>query len=246
MTPSPRASWTRRCLLAALVGLAVLTSGCVFLRLLEVKRQLGDFDRFFRLDPSEGVRLAFLTPVLLTDDLRWLGFTPESVRQVGPSQEWRVRWVKQVPPGVVEQGVRDVEIGLIFTENKLTRLLIDEAYFALIPKPFFIDLLRGLGAARIDRGNRDAAVALPAAGGVDTANLTETSLLGLLGAPTERRIDGERTLLSFRYVPTPPGARNGIFDITFSFNAAGRLVFLQGRSPVGQISFNLGSPTPAP
>lgn len=245
MRQSPRASWTRRCLLAALLGLAALLSGCVFLRLLEVKRQLGDFDRFFQLETAEGVRLGFLTPVLLTDDLRWLGITPEKVRTVGVSEEWRVRWVKQVPPGVTESVVRDVEIGLIFTENKLTRLQIDEAYFALIPKPFFVGLLRGLGTAQIDRGKRDAAVSLPGGSGLDAASITEISLLELLGAPSERRVEGDRTHLRFRYVPTPPGAKNGVFDLTFSFDASGRLVFLQGRSPVGQMSFNFDSPAPA-
>ena len=242
----PRASWTRRCLLAALVALAGLLSGCVCLRLLEVNRQLAQFDRFFQLETSEGIKLGFLTPVLVTGDLRWLGITPEKVRTVGMSEEWRVRWVKEVPPGVTENAVRDVEIGLIFTEDKLTRLQIDEVYFALIPKPFFVGLLRGLGTAQIDRGKRDAAVQLAGDNGMDAASITEASLLELLGVPSERRTEGDRTHLRFRYVPTPPGAKNGVFDLTFAFNPAGRLVFLQGRSPVGQMSFNFDPAAPAP
>jgi hypothetical protein len=59
-------------------------------------------------------------------------------------------------------------------------------------------------------------------------------------------VEGERRHLRFRYVPTPAGAKNGVFDLTFSFNAQGRLIFLQGRSPVGQMSFNFESAAPTP
>lgn len=242
MIPSPRASRTRRCLLAVLAGLASLLSGCVYLRLLEVKRQLGEFDRFFTLETTDGVKLGCLKPVLLTGDLRWLGITPEKIKKLGSAEEWRVRWVKEVPPGVAEKTVRDVEIGLIFTDDKLARLLIEEGYFALIPKPFFVGLLRGLGQADINRSKRDAAVSLAGAGGMELARISEASLLELLGAPSERRVESGRSVLRFRYVPTPPGARNGVFDLSFTFNPAGQLVFLQGRSPVGQMSFNFEAP----
>lgn len=243
MIHSPRASATRRLLALGLAAVALLLGGCVYLRLLEVKRQLGDFDRFFTLDTSDGVRLGCLTPVLLTGDFRWLGITPETVTKLGQSEQWKVRWVKQVPPGSTETIVRDVGIELIFTADKLTRLHIGESYFALIPKPFFVGLLRGLGTADIDRGKRDAAVNLPGAADLEVARVSMSTLASLLGEPSERTEAGARTILRYRYVPTPPGARNGIFDLSFSFDTAtGQLVFLQGRSPVGQMSFNFASP----
>jgi hypothetical protein len=234
-----------RVFLAGLAAVACLLSGCVYLRLLEVKRQLAAFDRFFALETTDGVRLACLTPVLLTGDFRWLGIVPESTKRLGQSEQWRVRWVKEVPANTSENVIRDVEIELIFTEDKLTRLHIPEAYFALIPKEFLIGLIRGLGSADIDRGRRDAAVSFRTHQDMLVAQVTATSLAMLLGKPSQQSVEGTRTTLRYRYVPTPPGARNGVFDLSFVFDtASGQLVFLQGRSPVGQMSFTFEPTTP--
>ena len=84
-------------------AVALLSSGCVYLRLLELKRQLAAFERNFTLETSEGVRLGFLRPVLLTRDIRWLGLKPETVQQTGEIEQWRVRWLKEPAHGVVEK-----------------------------------------------------------------------------------------------------------------------------------------------
>jgi hypothetical protein len=47
MKPAP--IWRRRLIADGLAGIALLFSGCVYLRLLAVKRQLADFDRNFTL-----------------------------------------------------------------------------------------------------------------------------------------------------------------------------------------------------
>jgi hypothetical protein len=225
---------------------ALLLSGCVYLRLLQVKRQLGSFDRFFALETTDGVRLSCLTPVLFTEDFRWLGITPESTKRLGRSEQWRVRWVKDTPPAANENVIRDVEFELTFTEDKLTRVHIPESYFALIPKEFLIGLIRGLGSADIDRGRRDAAVKFQTPQDMLVAQVTATSLAMLMGKPSEEKTDGARTTLRYRYVPTPPGARNGVFDLSFVFDTkSGQLVFLQGRSPVGQMSFTFETAPPA-
>lgn len=228
----------RWALVAGLVATALLLSGCVYLRLLEVKRQLGAFDKFFAVETRDGLRLSCLTPVLLTGDFRWLGITPETTRRLGESEQWKVRWVKEVPAGTKENAVRDVEIELLFTEDKLTRVHIPEGYFALIPKEFLIGLLHGLGSANINKLSRDAAVSFGSAQDLRVAQVTATSLAMLLGKPSEQTIEGGRTTLRYRYVPTPPGAKNGVFDLAFVFDtASGQLVFLRGKSPVGQMSF---------
>jgi len=246
MPPSSRARWARGIVPALLASLALLLGGCVYLRLLEVKRQLGDFERFFTLDTSDGIRIGCLTPVLLTGDFRWFGITPESVRSLGQAEQWRVRWIKQVPEGRKESVVRDVEIELGFTDDRLTRIHIPEGYFALIPKEFLVGLLRGLGAADIDKARRDAAVRLAGGGTLPIAAVTLEALTDLLGEPSTRVREGPRTSLRYRYEPTPAGARNGRFDLTFVFDtASGKLVFLQNRTPVGQISFNFEPAGPA-
>ena len=223
----------------------LVLSGCVYLRLLEFKRQLADFDRFFTLKTDDGLRLACLTPVLLAEDFRWLGLTPASVKTLGQSEQWRIRWVKQLPPGARESDAHDIEIELIFTNGKFTRLFLPERYFAFVPKPFFTGLLRSLGRAGVDKGRRLAEVNFTRAErDLLTNRVVATSLAMLLGTPSETTIEGSHTKLRYRYSPVPPESKNGIIDMTFAFDTpSGQLHSLRGRSPVGQIDFNFETPS---
>lgn len=237
-----------RLVAAGLLSLGLfLLSGCVYLRLLEFKRQLADFDRNFTLQTDTGLRLVCLQPVVLAEDFRWLGFTPETVKTLGQAEQWRVRWSKQLPPGAKESDTHDIEMELIFTEGKFTRLYVPERFFAFVPKPFFTGLLRSLGQAGVDRSKRLAEVNFSRSErDILTARVMATSLAMLLGVPTEKTVETTHTTLRYRYTPVPLESKNGVIDMTFTFDTAtGQLQRLQGRSPVGQLSFNFESP-PAP
>lgn len=240
----PQRSRASRLLAGSLVACCLLLSGCVYLRLLEFKRQLGHFDRFFTLKTDDGLRLACLTPVLLADDFRWLGLTPETVITLGQSQQWRIRWVKQLAPGARQSDAHDIELELIFTDGKFTRLFLPERYFAFVPKPFFTGLLRSLGKAGVDKSRRLAEVNFtPEERALLTTRVVATSLAMLLGTPSEKTVETTRTLLRYRYTPIPPQSKNGVIDMTFTFDTAtGQLQRLNGRSPVGQIAFNFETP----
>lgn len=237
----------RRAVALGLVALALFLGGCVYLRLLAFKRQLADFDRHFTLATDDGLRLGCLTPVLLADDFRWLGLTPERVDTLGTSSRWHIRWVKQLPADVRETGPHDIEMELIFTDGKFTRLYLPERYFAFVPKPFFTGLLRSLGHAGVDRSRRLAEVNFSRTErDALTARVMATSLAMLLGTPTEQTVTATETTLRYRYTPVPPESKHGIFDISFVFDTpTGQLQRLHGRSPVGQISFNFSTPPPA-
>jgi len=248
VSPASRSPWSlRRGLACAFAALGLLLGGCVYLRLLEFKRQLADFDRHFTLATDDGLRLVCLTPVLLAEDFRWLGVTPESVKALGTSERWRIRWVKQLPPGARESDAHDLEMELIFTDGKFARLFLPERYFAFVPKPFFTGLLRSLGKAGVDQSRRLAEVNFSRTErDALTARVVVTSLAMLLGKPTEQTVDGPHTRLRYRYTPVPPESKNGVIDMTFTFDTAtGQLQRLEGRSPVGQLSFNFESPPPA-
>lgn len=245
--PGPIPVFSRRALAGVFLVLGLLLSGCVYLRLLEFKRQLADFDRHFTLQTDDGLRFASLDPVLLTEDFRWLGVTPERVTTLGQSEQWRIRWAKQLPPGARETDAHDIEMELIFTEGKFTRFYLPERYFAFVPKPFFVGLLRSLGKAGVDQSRRLAEVNFSRSErDALTARVVATSLAMLLGKPTEQTVDGPHTRLRYRYTPVPPESKNGVFDMTFTFDTAtGQLQRLEGRSPVGQVSFNFESPPPS-
>ena len=96
----------------------------------------------------------------------------------------------------------------------------------------------------VDRAKREADVSFSAAERERlVTRVMATSLAMLLGRPTEQRVDGAHTLLRYHYTPMPPGAKNGLIDMLFTFETAhGQLLRLQGRSPVGNLSFNFESP----
>ncbi len=58
--------------LLTLLLLCVLSSGCVYLRLLKFRQQLVDFDDNFTLAHSPGAYIEMANPVLKPGDLRWL------------------------------------------------------------------------------------------------------------------------------------------------------------------------------
>jgi len=246
MTFAGRGHGARWLKATAIAVMALFLGGCVFLRLLKLKHQLAEFDRYFTLETDHGLRLGCVKPILLTGDLQWLGITPASTRALGHAEQWTVRWVKQVPEEVVETSIYDVTIEMVFTEGRLSRVHIPERYFALFPKAFFIDLLQGMGSARIDRSARAAMVSLPeVTGGKPSSRITRDALVEMLGRPSEERREGSRRVLAYRFIPAPPGAGTLPFDLAFTFApAGGSLVRLQGLSRLGRMSFNIAPAAP--
>lgn len=232
---------------AVLAATSLLLGGCVYLRLLELKRQFAAFDTNFTVATEDGIRIRCLKPVLLQDDVRWLGLAPERTRRLRSAAEWHVRWVKQLPPGAAEDGQYDIVVALLFADEKLSQVSIPERYFALMPKTFLIDLLRSLGGAKVDRGARSVEAETAA------QRMDQPAIEQLLGQPTHRDGENGQTVLRYRYVPaTATGlARAATFDMTLYFDAvSGRLLRWRGQTPVGNIGFRFTdsgrTPPPSP
>jgi hypothetical protein len=235
--------WRRRSHAAAAVAIAaaaLLLGGCVYLRLLELKHQIAAFDRNFNVSTETGVRIECRHPVLLTDDVKWIGLAPEHRKAIGTAEDWDVRWVKDLPPDVHEAGTFDILIQLRFVDDKLTRVAIPERYFAVMSKSLLIDLLRSLGGAKVDRDRRSIEAQLA------SSRPDLPAIQKLLGVPTDRANDGGQTILHYRYVPVATArlARSAVFDMTLCFDASnGQLLRWQGRTPVGVIGFNFEKPS---
>ncbi|HVU34520.1 MAG TPA: hypothetical protein VHE61_13885 [Opitutaceae bacterium] len=228
---------TRRRLGAAgaITVAGLLLAGCVYLRLIQLKHQLADFDHNFTVDTSDGVRITCQHPLLLTGDVRWLGVTPEKIRRIGHAEEWEVRWVKQLPPSVHEAGAYDIVVRFVFADDKLTRVSIPQRYFALMPKKFLLDLLRSLGGARVNKENRSVEAQLAGAR-PDLPGIEK-----LLGRPTAESSKPGQTIRRYRYVPAGSRrlARAAVFDLNVTFDdATGKMLRWEGKTPVGNIGFN--------
>jgi hypothetical protein len=225
----------------ALVAGTLLLSGCVYLRLLELKKQIGRFDEYFGLQTRDGIAIICHEPVLRTGDIRWIGVMPESTRKLGVAEQWHVRWVKQLPPGVTEKMEYDIVLELGFAQDKLTRVAIPERYFAVMPKQFLIGVIKTVGRGRIDKSRKQLEATVSAAE-VAAARPNLPSIDKLLGQPSEEREDGTRTIVRYRYVPSTKESRAGVFDMQLTFDTkSGELLKWQGVTPVGKIGFDFAS-----
>jgi hypothetical protein len=233
--------WRRLGLAGGLAALALLLGGCVYLRLWELKRQLGKFDAHFALRTDEGLGITCLHPVVRTGDIRWIGAKPETVKILGTAEHWHLRMVKQLPPGVTESGTYDILLELSFADDKLTGVTIPERYFASIPKEFFIGIIRSFGSGTIDQTQKKVEAT------VGAANLAATrprldSIHRLLGKASEIRVDGTMTVMRYRFMPATSEPDPGVFDMTMTFDtASGDLRRWHSRTPVGGIGFKFAA-----
>ncbi len=230
-----------RALALLLVGISLFLSGCVYLRLLELKQQLGRFDLHFSLVTTDGLTLVCHTPVLRTNDLRWIGVKPETVRSLGQAAHWHVRWVKSLPPDVKEANAYDIVIEMSFVADKLTRATVPERYFALMPKSFVTGVIKSVGGGRIDKSQKGIEATVGAAE-VAAARPKLPAIDEILGRPTEEKIEGAHTIVRYRYIPVTPEPEPGVFDMRLTFDTkSGELLKWQGVTPVGRIGFDFSA-----
>lgn len=240
MIPAPR-NGPRRLLALGAVALTLLLGGCVYLRLLELKQQLGKFDEFFALQTADGLALICHTPVLRTADIRWIGLSPEHTKKLGQAEQWQVRWVKQLPAGITEKLEFDIVLELGFAADKLTRVAIPERYFAVMPKQFLIGVIKSVGKGKIDKSSKRIDTTVSAAE-IAAARPKLPAIDKLLGVPSEEREEGENTIVRYRYVPATKESRAGVFDMHLTFHTkSGELLKWQGFTPVGRIGFDFSS-----
>lgn len=244
---SPCRPTARRLAAFGLLAGTLFLGGCVYLRLLELKRQLAEFDKHFTLQTTDGVRLNFLDPVLLSDDVRWFGFAPETTRKLGHAEQWRVRWVKQLPPGAREAATYDVVLDLNFVDDKLTRLAISDGYFVFMPKQIFTAAIRSLGGAKVDRQKRtvenDVSLSLQEAPADWPTRQTATAQLG---QPSDESAGGGKIILHYHYASAAPGGKGGVFDLKLVFDATtDALIGTHGLTPAGNLDLNFRRPAPA-
>lgn len=231
-------AWRRGATAVGLACVCLLLSGCVYLRLLELKQQLGKFDQYFTLRTDDGLALACREPVLKRGDVRWIGIKPEHVKKLGLAEQWQVRWVKQLPDGVKEAIEYDIIVELTFADDRLTRLAIPERYFAVMPKPFLVGVIKSLGRGQVDKSQKKIEAAVSAEE-IAAARPKLPSIDKLLGKPSEEHEEGTMTITRYRYVPATKESRAGIFDMILTFDTkSGELLRWQGKTPMGNIGFN--------
>jgi hypothetical protein len=210
-----------------LAALCLLLGGCVYLRLLELKRQLADFDHYFAVDQTDGLTLTMQKPVLLVDDMAFFQLAPESTKRLGAAMRWHLRWIKDYAAPGEHPADYEVEADLTFVDDRMVRFHLPERTFSFVQKSLVLQALRSLGHASVDKSNHSASATLDA---LHLAPITHTDLLHFLGAPLDTRRDGDHLLLHYVYRDVCTSPAPGKIDFTFTLDAATQsVVHLEGK-----------------
>lgn len=223
-------------------AVALLLSGCVYLRLLEFKKQLTHFDENFALPATEDLSLHCRHPVLQADDLRWLGASPKTITPNNGGEDWLIRWIKEPAPGSQEQSVYDMELAVRFVDGHMIDVRIPKRYLAYIPRELVLNMLRSTGTAKVDKENRktDAQTEAPAA--TPMPNLS--TVKSMLGEPTRRQETSGLITHFYRYRLDSAADPVKPIEAAFTFDAAtGELRKFTARLPRGTLNYDF-KPTP--
>jgi len=163
-------------------------SSCVWLRLLELKNQLGDFDRYFssKVDDS-GYTLTFKEPVVSAEDLIYLSKVYPSWKNNTPQrQRWYYDFKKIDRDGKYIEPTINIVHQLGFNHQKL----LDSGTFppnllAMTPAPFLELSLRGLGFSTIFRSKRQVKASFDKLPKVTAPVPVVQDVVAVLGKPLE-------------------------------------------------------------
>lgn len=201
------------------VGMIFL-SGCFYLRLREVKNQLADFDKYYIIEDSKQLFISAKTPVLYPDDIvRIMRSDPTAKEQTKSELYYDYILEKQYASAKDEQGDYDIKMRFSFAGGKLNKIVIDEPFFAIIPKNVFIALIKSFGSAKIDIINRRALISPK----IDELRLPDKNeVVVLLGKPSWQR-DNRYV---YNYLRKSPNAKNNkkLLPADFIFDKQGNCI----------------------
>lgn len=153
----PTPSWRGWLLLI----LAAALTGCVWLRLLEIKNQLADFDEHVRVEVKDRhFILHLLHPVLLSEDFVYLSkLNPSRIESLpGGGYRWYLDFHFD-PARTPEQKRKTVTFIMSYTPGQRLAAFDFSPLFVEMAPPVFLEAsIRSLGAGKIDQDKRQMKV----------------------------------------------------------------------------------------
>jgi hypothetical protein len=199
----------KRPALAGLLALLVASfSGCIYLRLNALRKQWASFDKFVMVGGEPDLAFTFKRPVLRSEDLVTLFKQPPTEEQeAGPIRTWL--WVLEKQPGGPgeDQAAHAFTFTTTFTSNKLSQMVIPREILRVVPRDAAIQMIKALGRARVNTGERSAAVKFPAEGASTNSFVCTTQdVTRLLGVPQQTKDAAGTIVWGYRYALRPPPA----------------------------------------
>jgi hypothetical protein len=195
----------RFALIVALAFLALSLKGCVYLRLLEVKAQLSDFEKNFRLEDKGSLDLIFLKPVLLKEDILHLAKQgPTTIQESPKISIWQFYFQKKGEGKSQNEKEFDVPVYLFFEGEALAMVKLPKRFIEILPRPFIVESFKAIGRGKVHGKERHVSGTLPAEKEGDRIPIPrKTDFLRLLGKPIEERRSSHAFAMSYIYVLKP-------------------------------------------
>jgi len=174
-------------------------SGCVYVRLLEAKNQLADFERNFRVQVTDDYfHLDFLNPVLLSDDFRYLTkLHPSRIEKLSQGYRWYLDF-HQMDSG--DQPGKTIVFGMTFNgKGKLSGWDFSPVFLEMAPAAFLEASIRSLGKGKVDEGRRQLKVDAEDLPKVSAPPPNRKKILEVLGSPAEQAEKDGMTLYVYRF-----------------------------------------------
>jgi len=231
---------TRLVFLLLLGAVCVLLGGCVYLRLLELKKQLNHFDANFVIPPTEDLTIKCLHPLLQAEDLRWLGASPKTIVPLNGGEDWIIRWVKESAPGVKEELIYDMELDVSLVDGRMVEVRVPKRFLVYISKDLFVNMLRSTGTAKVDRDDRQADAQTETPDATTLPNLR--TIKSMLGEPTSMQSTPDRIIHFYRYRLDIANTAAKPIEALFTFDSAtGELRKFTARLPRGTLNYDFKS-----
>jgi hypothetical protein len=134
---------------------ALSLSGCVYLRLNTVRKQLENFDQFVTVGGEPDLALNFKHPVLWSEDMVFLFKQPPTEqREAGSVMTWL--WVLEKKPGPTAKDAPAIRFTFttVFTSNKLSQLVIPHEVLRVVPREAVVGMFKAMGHAQVNPGHR--------------------------------------------------------------------------------------------
>lgn len=221
-----------------LIGAAcLLLTGCVYLRLLELKKQFSHFSENFTVPDSEDLTIHCLHPLLKPDDLRWIGAEPKTITPRENGEDWLIRWVKEPTPGVTEEHVYDMEITASFADGRVFETRIPKRYLAYVSKDLLLSMLRSTGSAKVNKEARNTEATTEAPSATAMPNLN--SIHGMMGEPTRKQKTQKQIQYFYRYRLDVEKSQTKPIEIVFMFDSvSGELRKFTANLPHGTLKYD--------
>jgi len=149
-----------RPIILTLLALMFLLSGCVFLRLLETKNQLREFNKYFDVNDNEGLVIVFKKSVILDDDILWLlKKEPTSKTKLPDGEVWTYVYKKlylSEENKKAENGEFDIPLVFKFHRGKLSEIIFPERFLKAVSISQLREMLRAMGDAKVNELNQKA------------------------------------------------------------------------------------------